>query len=167
VPKSKVILHITPETHVRATQGDRVFFRIPRDKLFPAGLKRLKRLEKYNEYKLNLSAEAKRQGFVFPQQGASVTFFVPMPKTWRKWKRELMHFKLHCSKPDLDNYLKAIVDSLCAEDKHIAHYGSLAKYWVDFPVGWIEITIEEPQLPTIEIPRSLQDHLRSAEGCAV
>jgi hypothetical protein len=37
----KVILNITPQTHVRATQGDSIFFRIPRDKLRPAGLKQV------------------------------------------------------------------------------------------------------------------------------
>ena len=45
----KVILNITPQTHVRATQGDSIFFRIPREKLRPAGLSRLMRLEKYNQ----------------------------------------------------------------------------------------------------------------------
>ena len=55
----KVILNITPQTHVRATQGDSIFFRIPREKLRPAGLSRLLRLEKYNKYKVDLCAEAK------------------------------------------------------------------------------------------------------------
>ena len=60
----KVILNITPQTHVRATQGDSVFFRIPREKLRPSGLSRLMRLEKYNQYKLDLHAEAKRKNFI-------------------------------------------------------------------------------------------------------
>lgn len=158
----KIILGITPQTHVRATQGDKVFFRIPRERLYPDGLKRLLRLERYNEYKLCLAAEAKSKGFVMPEQGASITFFIPMPKTWRVWQRKLMHFKLHQSKPDLDNLLKAFSDSLCSEDKRIAHYGSLAKYWVDFPIGWIEVRIEDPVLPVMEMPDSLKDHLRSA-----
>ena len=57
--KQKVILNITPQTHVRATQGDSIFFRIPREKLRPSGLSRLLRLEKYNQYKVDLLAEAK------------------------------------------------------------------------------------------------------------
>ena len=56
--KNKYILQITPQTNVRATQGDRIFFRIPREKLRKAGLSRLMRLEKYNEYKIDLSAKA-------------------------------------------------------------------------------------------------------------
>ena len=59
----KVVLFITPQTHVRATRGDSVFFRIPREKLWPRGLERLKRLEKYNEYKVDLLTEAKKARF--------------------------------------------------------------------------------------------------------
>jgi hypothetical protein len=54
-----ITFNINPETHVRATQGDRIYFKIPRDKLRPPGLKRLLRLEKYNNYKSSLSALAK------------------------------------------------------------------------------------------------------------
>lgn len=156
----KVLLNITPQTHVRATQGDRIFFRIPRDKLYPSGLKRLLRLEKYNEYKICLSAEAKRMQFTFPDQGASIKFFIPMPKTWRNKKRAMYHMMLHTSKPDLDNLLKATFDSLFQEDKQIAHYEA-AKFWVDFPIGWIEITIKEPEYPNAEIPKPVIDLLQS------
>lgn len=140
----KIILNITPLTHVRTTQGDRVFFRIPRHKLRPSGLKRLLRIEKYNKYKVELSAEAKAKGFKMPHQGASIKFFIPVPKSWSKKKKKQYHQTLHQSRPDLDNYLKALVDSICDEDKYIAHYGELAKYWVDFDRGWIEITIQSP-----------------------
>jgi Holliday junction resolvase RusA-like endonuclease len=156
--KNKVVLQVTPETNVRATQGDRIFFRIPKEKLFLSGLKRLNRLEKYNDYKLSLAAEAKRQGFELPEQGASIKFFIPMPKSWRKFKREAMHLKLHKSKPDLDNLIKAMGDSLLKEDKAIAHFEA-AKFWVDFPIGWIEIEVSEPTYPSQEIPQSVKDRL--------
>jgi Holliday junction resolvase RusA-like endonuclease len=158
--KEKVILNITPQTNVRATQGDRIFFRIPREKLKPQGLKRLLRLERYNKYKIDLLAEAKSKGFTHPEQGGSITFYIPMPKTWRKFQRETMHFKLHQSKPDLDNLLKAYFDSLLAEDKGICHYEA-KKVWVDFPIGWIEITVKEPEHPVTEIPRAIKDLLPS------
>jgi Holliday junction resolvase RusA-like endonuclease len=134
VVKNKIILNITPETNVRATQGDKIFFRIPREKLFKSGLARLKRLEKYNEYKINLRAEAMKKRFNLPEQGAFIKFFIPMPKTWRKFKRESMHFKLHKSKPDIDNLCKALFDGLFSEDKNISHFEA-AKFWVDFPIG--------------------------------
>lgn len=138
----KIILNINPQTHVRATQGDSIFFRIPREKLRPSGLSRLKRLERYNTYKVELGAEAKRKGFVFPPVGASITFFVPVPPSWSKKKKKLYHGTFHQSKPDLDNLLKALMDSLMAEDKQIAHI-ELSKRWVDFETGWIEISYKE------------------------
>ena len=156
--KKKYILNITPQTNVRATQGDKIFFRIPREKLYKSGLARLQRLERYNEYKINLRAEALKQQFELPEQGAFIKFFIPMPRTWRKFKRETMHFKLHQSKPDIDNLLKAMFDGLFAEDKSIAHFEA-AKFWVDFPIGWIEISIFEPKFDISEIPNSLKDLL--------
>lgn len=154
--KNKIILNITPETNVRATQGDKIFFRIPREKLFKSGLARLKRLEKYNEYKINLRAEAMKKKFNLPEQGSFIKFFIPMPKTWRKFKRESMHFKLHKSKPDIDNLCKALFDGLFSEDKNISHFEA-AKFWVDFPIGWIEITINEPKFESMDVPQSVKD----------
>ena len=141
MPK-KIILNITPQTHVRATQGDSIFFRIPREKLRPSGLSRLMRLEKYNQYKIDLAAEAKRKQFILPPIGASITFFIPVPVSWSKKKKALHHGRFHQSKPDIDNLQKAFLDSLMAEDKQVAHL-EVQKRWVDFDLGWIEITSKE------------------------
>lgn len=149
---NKFVLNITPQTHVRATKGDSVFFRIPRDKLRPAGLKRLLRLEKYNQYKIDLLAECKKNGFSIPAEGTSVTFFVPLPKSWSKKKRKQYHGTLHQSKPDLSNLLKSFEDAICIEDKYIAHYSEVSKRWVDFEAGWIEVSIQEPTEVTITPP---------------
>ena len=138
----KVILNITPQTHVRATQGDSIFFRIPREKLRPAGLSRLMRLEKYNQYKIDLGAEAKRKQFILPPVGASITFFIPVPPSWSKKKKALYHGRFHQSKPDIDNLQKAFLDSLMAEDKQVAHL-EVQKRWVDFELGWIEISSKD------------------------
>ena len=66
-----------------------------------------------------------------------------------------MHFTLHQSKPNLDNLTKAVFDGMMAEDKHIAHL-QMAKFWVDYPNGWIEIYIDEPTFPVKEIPASVK-----------
>ncbi len=137
--KGKVTLNITPLTNVRATQGDRVFFRIPRDKLRPDGLKRLLRLERYNNYKVSLLAEAKRNRFILPEQGAIVVFFIPVPKSWSEKKKRLMHLQLHCGKPDLDNILKGFFDGLFTNDHHIGNI-SVTKLWINSDKGKIEIT---------------------------
>lgn len=145
-------MNITPRTWVRVTANDRIFFRIPRNKLRPSGLKRLERIEAYNEYKVSLLALAKEKQFTIPEQGCGVTFYIPMPKTWSKKKRKKYHGTLHQQRPDLKNCLSAWEDAICIEDKYIAHYSYLCKRWVDFPTGWIEIVLSEPQLPVVVIP---------------
>ena len=142
---TKTILNITPQTHVRATQGDRVFFRIPRDVLRPAGLKRLLRLERYNQYKIDLLATALQKKVSLPEQGGHLVFYIPVPKTWKKYKKEQMHMQLHQSKPDIDNLTKAVLDSLLSEDKHIADI-HLTKKWVNQEKGWIELIVSPPTM---------------------
>lgn len=148
----KYRLQITPLTWCRVTQNDKIFFRIPRDKLYPSGLKRLLRIEKYNNYKVSLLACAKEEKFILPPQGACVTFFIPCPKTWSKKRKKRYHNTLHQQRPDLKNLLTGFEDGLISEDKYVAHYSGLAKKWVDFPTGWIEIEIKEPEFEAIDMP---------------
>lgn len=156
--KHKVILDVTPLTSVRTTQNDKIFFRIPREKLRPAGLKRLIRIEKYNNYKVELLAESKRKRFNFPPEGLCIKFFIPVPKSWTNKKKKLFHGKLHQSKPDLKNLLSAFEDGLLGEDKYIAHYGSMEKRWVNFESGWIELTITPPTEELITPPPKEQHY---------
>ena len=141
------IFEINPATHVRSTQGDRIYFRIPRDKLRPPGLKRLLRLEKYNQYKVDLAAIAKSKRFVPPEQGGHLIFYIPVPKSWKKYKKEEMHMKLHCSTPDWDNLAKAFFDSLLHQDKGIADI-RVTKRWVNEPQGRIEFIAALPNFPS-------------------
>jgi Holliday junction resolvase RusA-like endonuclease len=149
--QKKIILTLTPETFVRATQGDSVFFRIPRDKLRPSGLKRLLRLEKYNRYKVSLLAESKRQRFTIPPCGLWVTFFIPLPKTWSKKKKKQYHGTFCQSRPDIDNLCKAFMDSLVSEDKHIADI-RITKRWVDYEEGWIECVVTDEPMQILIVP---------------
>ena len=144
---SKFIFKITPQTNVRSTQGDRIYFRIPRDKLRPAGLKRLLRLERYNEYKVTLCGLAKAQKFTPPEQGGHLTFYIPVPRTWKKYKKEQYHLQLHQSTPDWDNLAKAFFDSLMHQDKGIADV-RVTKRWVNQETGWIEFHTETPTIPS-------------------
>lgn len=148
--RKKYILNITPQTNVRATQGDRIFFRIPREKLRPAGLSRLLRLEKYNEYKESISALVKQQRFTIPEQNVHMIFYIPVPKTWKEYKKKEMHMKLHQQKPDIDNLVKAIFDSVFTEDKYIADFRA-TKRWVNQPEGWIEFLIDLPEYPSNDV----------------
>ena len=139
----KIIFDITPQTNVRSTQGDRIYFRIPREKLRPEGLKRLLRLERYNEYKLNLSAIAKAKRFSPPHQGGHLIFYIPVPKSWKEYKKKEMHNQLHCQTPDWDNLAKAFFDGILSQDKEIADI-RVTKKWVNKPKGRIEFIIDTP-----------------------
>jgi Holliday junction resolvase RusA-like endonuclease len=148
--RKKYTLNITPQTNVRATQGDKIFFRIPREKLRPAGLSRLLRLEKYNDYKSSLSALVKQQRFTIPEQNVHMIFYIPVPKTWKEYKKNEMHMKLHQQKPDIDNLVKAVFDSIFTEDKYIADFRA-TKRWVNQPEGYIEFLIELPEFPSKDV----------------
>jgi Holliday junction resolvase RusA-like endonuclease len=143
----KVIFDINPQTNVRTTQGDRIFFRIPREKLNPSGLKRLLRIEKYNDYKITLSGLAKQKHWSPPEQGGHLTFYLPVPKTWKQYKKQEMHMKLHQSRPDWDNLAKAFFDSMLSEDMHIADV-RVTKRWVNQEKGWIEFLHYLPEYPS-------------------
>jgi Holliday junction resolvase RusA-like endonuclease len=143
-PPRVYIFKISPQTHVRATQGDRILFRIPEARRSEAGTKRVRRLEKYNRYKEDLCALGKELQFELPMWGAAIRFFIPMPRTWRKWQKKQNMYQYHQSKPDLSNLLKAFEDALFAEDKAIAHYSEVSKHWVDGEFGWIEVIVRKP-----------------------
>mgnify|MGYP003654086905 CR=1 FL=1 len=41
-----------------------------------------------------------------------IVFYMPMPKSWSKKKKELMHLQPHQQTPDGDNLEKALLDSV-------------------------------------------------------
>lgn len=51
-----------------------------------------------------------------PQQGARVTFILPMPSSWTKYQRSKQDGQPHRQKPDIDNLLKALLDSVYGDD---------------------------------------------------
>jgi len=67
--------------------------------------------------------------------GQSIRFHVPIPKSRAK---SLKKGDPHKQRPDLDNYLKALLDALYVDDAEIWRIGSLEKVWTDGP-GAIEI----------------------------
>jgi Holliday junction resolvase RusA-like endonuclease len=148
--RKKVTFEITPQTHVRATQGDRIFFKIPRDKLRPEGLKRLMRLERYNQYKIDLASIYKSKGIIMPSQGIHLEFYLPVPKSWKKYKKAEMHNQLHASKPDWDNLAKAFFDSIMEEDKYVSDV-RVTKRWTNEEQGRIEMTIHSPEIRSADV----------------
>jgi Holliday junction resolvase RusA-like endonuclease len=76
------------------------------------------------------------------QSGQKITFFIPMPKTWSKKKRDLMRLQPHQQTPDVDNLLKAVLDATHKQDcavwslwaeKRWSDYGAIVINGVDEP----------------------------------
>lgn len=68
-----------------------------------------------------------------------VKFGVPMPKSWSKKKKKEMQEKPHQQRPDVDNLVKGLMDSLFQEDSHI-HTIEAKKVWSD--TGYMEFKID-------------------------
>lgn len=66
----------------------------------------------------------------------SILFCVPFPKSYSKKKCRQLFLKPHQEKPDLDNMLKAVADSLKKEDKDI-HEIRARKVWSYKPAIFI------------------------------
>lgn len=67
-----------------------------------------------------------------------VTFYVEMPASWSEKKKMRFDGKPHQSRPDIDNFLKAIMDAIVKEDGFI-HTVDVRKRWARLGKGKIEI----------------------------
>jgi len=59
-------------------------------------------------------------------------FHIPMPKSWSKKKKLLLNNQPHEQRPDIDNIMKGVMDSLFQEDSHI-HTIYAKKIWSNEP----------------------------------
>lgn len=75
-------------------------------------------------------------GCELPEQGAHVTFNVPMPKSWSKKRRQMMLGQPHQQRPDIDNFEKGLLDALYDDDSCVWDIRS-TKLWAE--VGHITI----------------------------
>lgn len=154
---------IQPQTHIRTTQAEKWMFAVQDDEYLKSfGMKkyleriakgsknpgtplnyynRKKRIQKYWDYKRALKILADEQDFVMPTFGSWVKFFLPMPRSWGKKKRDEKCFTLMGSKPDVDNMMKGFLDSLMLEDESICDF-RVSKFYYS-GTGHIEITIGE------------------------
>lgn len=63
-----------------------------------------------------------------PEKGATIRFYLPMPKSWGEKKKALLDGYPHQAKPDLDNLIKAVLDAIY-EDDSIVWQLAAEKYW--------------------------------------
>jgi len=62
------------------------------------------------------------------ENGDKAIFHMPMPRSWSNKKKKLMDGKPHTQRSDVDNLLKALLDSIYEEDSHIWDI-SIRKVW--------------------------------------
>ena len=80
---------------------------------------------KYHAFK----DEIRFAGVKLPEYGAVVHFHLPMPKSWSKKKKQKNFGMPHKQTPDLDNMLKALLDSIYQDDKKVWNIRDLSKFW--------------------------------------
>ena len=109
--------------------------------------------KKYKEFKREMGVmliESDRPSLVNPVLwledliSADMTFFVPMARSWSKKKKSLKNEQFCDNNADLDNYEKAILDSLNGvyfnDDRQIVQQKS-QKIWAE--TGSIKIILKE------------------------
>ncbi|CAB4161376.1 Rus Holliday junction resolvase [uncultured Caudovirales phage] len=75
---------------------------------------------KYWAYKDNLTSLCNLNKFKLGNE-FEVNFFIKMPESWSKRKKEKMNGKPHQSKPDKNNLTKALEDCLLGDDSGVWH----------------------------------------------
>ncbi len=61
--------------------------------------------------------------------GDAITFILPMPKSWTQSKKDRLDGTPHLSRPDIDNLLKSVLDSIYKEDSIVWKLAGLEKRW--------------------------------------
>lgn len=134
-------LKVQPVSHTRTTRGDRWIFASTDEYLKSYDKKKGSRtfnrktqLVKSNEARKEIKWISQRDGFDLANGAYIIVFMKHMPKSWRKGirkagKRDLMAWKPMKSKPDVDNLIKKIFDSMLKEDNLIWCMCAL-KIWI-------------------------------------
>ena len=100
-------------------------------------------VQRYHAFRDQIKLEANRKGLTELPPALGFIFGIPMPKSWSNKKREAHRRMIHQQKPDLDNLIKAVKDSIAyksaQDDAHVGTYLYAQKMWVD--EGYIELHI--------------------------
>ena len=72
-------------------------------------------------------AEVRLRGVSLPER-CRIVFVLPMPQSWKASKRSALNGTPHMLTPDIDNLIKALLDSLFTSDAHI-HTVQAEKRW--------------------------------------
>ena len=99
---------------------------------------------KYFEFADKMREEAEEQHFRI-NDAVEIEFRIAMPKSWSKKKKIEMLGQSHTQKPDIDNLIKAVLDSLLKDDSGV-HTVRARKYWgIDGQIKIINISENNDQ----------------------
>jgi Holliday junction resolvase RusA-like endonuclease len=93
----------------------------------------------YHDFKDTVRLQANLAGYVLPDS-FKVTFGVPFPRSYKQNKRDALvgqPCKLVHRTGDVDNYVKAIMDTIREEDNGVWHV-DMKKIWA-YGEGFVEI----------------------------
>ena len=122
-----MLLDIKPHSKPRMTRADK--------------WKKRKCVQDYWAFKDKIqSAISERELDPTKYGSLKMKFYVPMPKSWSR-KKKLENFgQPHRSRPDIDNYVKGLLDALYKEDSTI-HRIFAEKIWWDSPSITIQFVV--------------------------
>lgn len=75
-------------------------------------------VERYHQFRDDLRYACKSNNFELGDT-FEIIFYIPMPKSWSKKKMIKMYNTPHNQKPDIDNLVKAVMDTLMTDDKQV------------------------------------------------
>lgn len=82
---------------------------------------------RYFEFRDKMQEVIQANNLELPQSLA-ITFFIKMPNSWSEKKKTKMGGQPHQNKPDIDNLIKAVLDSFKGDDAKVS-YITASKYW--------------------------------------
>lgn len=138
-------LKVIPKPKPRFTRRDKFILR-KKGVLSKADINRQKLVKNYNIYKDSMKQQAFYLVNNFPSIIEKMIFYLPVPQSISKKKKNQMHLTPHQVTPDIDNLEKAVLDIFGKQDNHVFYIGCLAKFWINDEVGRILIEIKKKLL---------------------
>jgi Holliday junction resolvase RusA-like endonuclease len=135
----------------------------------PVGAPRLSRRDRwdpspaarrYYAFRDHFTLLANAQGLTELPPAMAFIFAVPMPASWSKREQAQHIGRMHQNKPDIDNMIKAVLDSLTygkgRDDAHLSTIIFAQKVWADHGAGSIHLYVpdEDAGDPSFTITRS-------------
>ena len=118
------LFDVIPMGAVRMSQSDR--WKTNPDHADPKKRQR-EVVTKYFAYKNTLRGQAKQMNFEFKNHLDAV-FIVPIPDSFSEKKKQRLNGTPVKTKPDIDNYVKAFMDSLKSEDGDVWYTKAIKVY---------------------------------------